>query len=128
MYLIDTDWVVDWLVGKTAAVQLLQSMALGGIAISLDTFGEIYEGTYYGRDPKAAEAGFRHFLRGVTVLPLNRTIMRNYARIRGGLRQQGSLIGDVDLLIAATALTHGLVLVMRNRRHFQRVPGLLIHP
>jgi len=34
------------------------------------------------------------------------------------------MVQDPDLLIAATALTHGLTLVTRNVRHFQRVPDL----
>jgi predicted nucleic acid-binding protein len=43
---------------------------------------------------------------------------------RAALRQQGLLIPDMDLLIAATALEHDLTLVTRNQRHFVRLPGL----
>jgi tRNA(fMet)-specific endonuclease VapC len=41
------------------------------------------------------------------------------------LRQQNQLIGDMDLAIAATALTNGLTLVTHNTAHFQRVSGLI---
>ncbi len=126
-YLVDTDYVADWLKGRPAAVQLLTTLRQDGLAISDITYGEIYEGIYYGRDPKAAEQGFRQFLRRVTVLPTNRTIMRRFARLRGDLRAQGQLIGDMDLLIAATALAANLILVTRNRRHFKRIPGLSLH-
>ena len=91
------------------------------LAISLVTFGEIYEGIYFSRDLKKAEAIFREFLRGIRVLPLNRRIMQRFARIRGQLRKQGQLIGDPDILIAATALHHNLTLVTRNTKHFQRI-------
>jgi len=70
-----------------------------GIAISLITYGEIYEGIYYGGAARAHEHGFRQFLRIVAVLPLNQPIMRDFARIRGELRQWGQLIGDPDILI-----------------------------
>jgi predicted nucleic acid-binding protein len=40
------------------------------------------------------------------------------------LRQQ---IGDLDLLIAATALEHNLTLLTRNVRDFQHVPGLKLY-
>ena len=66
-YLGDSDWVAAYLKGRPDAVTLLGG--LDGRAISLITFGEIYEGIYYGADPKASEAGFRRFLRGVVVPP-----------------------------------------------------------
>lgn len=124
-YLIDSDWVADYLRGRPDAVALLPT--LDGRAISLITFGEIYEGIYYGADPRANELAFRSFLRGVDVLPLNRAIMRRFARIRGNLRRRGQIIGDPDILIAATALHHGLTLVTRNISHFQRIPGLSLY-
>jgi tRNA(fMet)-specific endonuclease VapC len=123
-YLVDSDWVVDYLAGKQQAVSLLTSVWQDGIAISLITLGEIYEGIYYGRDPQRSEAVFRQFLRSVDVLPLNRSIMQRFARIRGDLRQRGQLIGDPDILIAATALYHNLTLLTRNKKHYQRVPLL----
>ena len=127
-YLVDSDYVADWLKGRPDAVRLLTTLRTDGLAISVITYGEIYEGVYYGRDPAAAERGFRQFLRAVTVLPTTRTIMRRFARLRGDLRALGQLIGDMDLLIAATALAADLTLVTRNRRHFARIPDLRLHP
>lgn len=126
-YLVDTDWLADYLVGREPAVQLLEQLAPAGLSISLMTLGEIYEGVYYGRDPRRAEQIFRAFLRGVNTVPLGYRVMQRFARIRGDLRRRGQLIGDPDLLIAATALQHGLTLVTRNLRDFERVPGLQIY-
>jgi predicted nucleic acid-binding protein len=126
-YLVDSDWVADWLKGKQAAITLVSSFARGDVAISLLTYGEIYEGIYYGRDAKRHERAFTQFLRGVQVVPFSQPIMRRFARIRGDLRRKGRLIPDADLLIAATALHHNLSLVSRNVRDFQRVPGLLLY-
>lgn len=67
------------------------------------------------------------FLRDVSVLPLTRTIMKRFARIRGQLRVQGFTVEDPDLLIAATALTHRLTLVTRNVRHYRRIPNLVVY-
>ncbi len=123
-YLVDSDWVVDYLAGKQQAVSLLTSVWLDGIAISLITLGEIYEGIYYGRDPQRSEAVFRQFLRSIDILPLHRSIMQRFARIRGDLRQRGQLIGDPDILIATTALYYDLILLTRNKKHYQRIPLL----
>ena len=72
-YLVDTDWVVEYLKGIDRATQTLAKLAPQGLAISIITFGEIYEGIYYGRDPEAHEYWFRQFIRSVRVLPLNRS-------------------------------------------------------
>ena len=126
-YLVDSDWVAEWLKGRPAAIQLLTALRPDGLAISGVTYGEIYEGIYYGRDPRAHEAGFRRFLRLVRVLPISRLVLRRFARLRGDLRARGQLIGDMDLLIAATALQYNLTLVTRNVRDFQRIPGLKLY-
>jgi predicted nucleic acid-binding protein len=64
-YLIDTDWVADWLTGRAEAIRLLSSLRSQGLAISLITFGEIYERVYFRREPRTRERTFREFLRFV---------------------------------------------------------------
>ena len=127
-YLIDTDWTADYLRGKADAVQVVDPLRPTGVAISLVTYGEIFEGIYRARDPIAAEADFRNWLQAVKVFSLNRAIMRRFGRIRADLRRRGLPIGDSDIMIAATALHHNLTLVTRNRRHFDRIPNLKLYP
>lgn len=81
--LIDTDWVVDYLKGKAPAVQLLESLAQEGAAISLITYGEIYEGIYFGNDRQRHEQGFRGLLQIVEVLSLDLT---HFGRVRSDSR------------------------------------------
>ncbi len=57
-YLIDTDWIADHLVGRQPAVDLINSLTPHGIAISIMTYAEIYEGIAFGRDPRRAEGVF----------------------------------------------------------------------
>jgi predicted nucleic acid-binding protein len=125
--LIDTDWIVDYLKGKQPTVQLLDTVAHEGAAISLISYGEIYEGIYFGKDRDRHEQGLAGLLQIVDVLPLNQPILEKFARIRGTLRAQGQLIGNLDLLIAATALHHDLILVTRNLNHFRRISNLKLY-
>ena len=46
--------------------------------------------------------------------------------IRESLRREGKPIGPYDMLIAAQALTRGLVMVTGNTREFSRVAGLRV--
>ncbi|MCC6454396.1 MAG: type II toxin-antitoxin system VapC family toxin [Caldilineaceae bacterium] len=125
--MIDTDWLIDYLKGKATAGQLLDQLVREGIAISLITYGEILEGIYYGREPKRQEQIFRAFLQATPILPLMESSMERFAHIRGGLRAQGQLIGDADILIAAIALDHDLTLVTQNVSHFRRIPNLTLY-
>jgi predicted nucleic acid-binding protein len=125
-YLIDTDWVADFLADRRNARPLLLSLRPSGLAISSITYGEIYDGVYGGRDPHPAERTFQQFLR-VTPVLLTRPIMRRFALLRAGLRRQNQSVADPDLLIAATALHFGRTPVTRNLRGFACVPGLMLH-
>jgi tRNA(fMet)-specific endonuclease VapC len=42
------------------------------------------------------------------------------------LRRRGEPLEDADILIAATALTHDLILVTDNEQHFQRIAELKV--
>ncbi len=49
-----------------------------------------------------------------------------YGRLRADLAAEGMLIGPNDLMIAAIALTHGLIVVTHNTAEFSRVAGLTL--
>src|SRR5688500_2232607 len=97
-YLVDTDVVANWLKGRSEEGTLLRNLSPQGVAISLITYGEIYDGIYHGRDPQTNERNFRQFLRWADVLSLNRITMKQFARIRGQLRRAGQSIPDPDIL------------------------------
>jgi tRNA(fMet)-specific endonuclease VapC len=129
-YLIDTDLVVDWLNGHEPSVQLVAPLIADGVALSILTYSEIYEGIYGGRDPRAEERVFRAFLRSVSVLPIRRAVAKRRARIRRDLRSRNLPVDNraLDLFIAATALEHGLTLLTRNRKDYADIPGLALLP
>lgn len=60
------------------------------------------------------------------ILPLDETCARRAADVWADLHRRGQPIGEVDTLIAGTALAYGLVVVTRNVTHFARVTGLVV--
>lgn len=127
-YLIDTDRVVDYLVGNTDARNLLASLEGEGLGISVVTFTEIYEGVYASRNPRDAKRGFREFLRSASVLPFTRTVAKRTAQIRRELRSRNRPLTHraLDLVIAGTALTYSLTLVTGNKKDYDDIPDLVI--
>jgi tRNA(fMet)-specific endonuclease VapC len=65
-------------------------------------------------------------LNGLEVLPLEPPVDEVYAHLRVLLEGSGRLVGPNDLLIAAQALSLGLVVVTDNEREFSRVSGLTV--
>jgi tRNA(fMet)-specific endonuclease VapC len=125
-FLIDTDWAIDHLRGVEAVTARLGELEPEGLAISVISVAELWEGVHYSRDPTASERGLSEFLMGPVVLNLDEETCKHFGRLRGALRRQGNMIGDLDLLIAATAVRHGLTVLTNNRKHFEHVPRLRI--
>jgi len=126
-YLIDTDWIIDHFNKIERVTKKLEELAPGGLALSIISLAELYEGIYYSRDPTRSERTLKDFLAsGVVILGINEGICKIFGIERGKLRKQGKLIGDFDLLIASTCLYHDLSLLTNNRKHFELVERLEI--
>jgi len=124
-YLIDTDWVIDHLNHIERVTRRLEERAPEGLALSIISLAELYEGVYYSRDPVESEAALQRFLNPeLTILGIDEETCKIFGKERGRLRATGLMIGDCDLLIGATALRHNLTLLTNNRRHFERIEGL----
>jgi predicted nucleic acid-binding protein len=103
-------------------------LASSGLAVSIITYGELYEGAAFAHDPTPALAGLRSFLKGKAILPLTQPVMERFGQVRGSLpRQIRQQIGDLDILIAATCLEHDLTLLTRNRKDFHKIPHLKLY-
>ncbi len=125
-FLVDSDWIIDCLRGNEPAIQSLSQIASQGLAVSIISVAEIYEGAYGQSDPQTHLETFRTFLRAFTTLTLTDSTVDRFAQLRARLRSEGRAPPDFDLLIGATALEHNLAVVTRNVRHFKRIEGLEI--
>ncbi|MBI2865166.1 MAG: PIN domain-containing protein [Chloroflexi bacterium] len=125
-YLLDADWLISFLNGKANAVELVANLANGGIALSIITLGEVYEGLLGSSGKPRHSAKLDEFVDSVDLIAPTVHVAHQYANVRSRLRSQGIPIPDNDLWIAATALAHDIVLVSRDR-HFERIPRLKLN-
>jgi predicted nucleic acid-binding protein len=49
-----------------------------------------------------------------------------FGKIKAGLKREGNLVNDSDLMIASVALSTHSVLVTNSVRHFNRIQGLVL--
>ena len=124
--LLDTDWAINYMNRMPQTLRRVSELRPQGIAISIITVAELYEGVLNGYEPEHAEKELLDFLRTFPIIELTVPICRIFGSERARLRAAGTPIHDLDLLIGATAIHHNLTLLTNNRRHFGRLPGLNI--
>ena len=124
-YLLDTCTLVAAMKGEPRALlNRLAALAptqlhLSGIALS-----ELMYGAAKSQRAAQVRAALDVVTQGFVPLSFEATDAAAYGRIRAALERKGTSIGPMDMLIAAQAVAHGLVLVTDNLREFRRVPGL----
>jgi tRNA(fMet)-specific endonuclease VapC len=123
-YLVDTDWAIDYLNGQDLTRKRLEEIEENGLAISIISLAEVYEGIYYSKDPEGNEKALLDFLQDVTVISIDGEISRLFGKEHGRLRAVGKMASDFDLMIGITARRYGLTLLTNNRRHFENIDGL----
>ena len=126
-YLTDTTYVIDFLRGQAYAGAVHPALVQDGLALSIVTHMELWEGVYGDRNPQTAERRLRAFMRPLTVLPFSRRVSQRTARLRQDLRSRRLPVQQraLDLLVAGTALEYGLTMVMSDT-DFDDIPGLTI--
>ena len=127
--LIDSDWLIDHLAGVPEAQALLSELAPAGIAISMVTYMEVFQGVERSANQTDAQAKLQAFLAGVPVLPFSFAVAERCARLRETLRKQRKRVHSraLDLINAATALEYGLTFVTRNVDDYKDLPGLKLY-
>lgn len=129
-FLFDTDAISELLRPRplVAYVEWLRAVPREEQFASAVTIGELFKGAYRSR---ASDRHLRNIeervLPALTVLPYDVATARVFGRIRAALEQNGTILPDADLQIAATAIHHGLELVTGNVRHFECIPDVRVN-
>ena len=125
--LIDTDTLSLFLRNQPAVIlnvgDYLQFQE--GFTFSVVTHFEILRGLKI-KDAHAQIDKFRQICLVSTELNLSPEIIIRASDIYADLYSTGKMIGDADILIAATALLHDLEFVTNNVSHFSRIAGLRV--
>jgi predicted nucleic acid-binding protein len=127
-YLVDTAVLAAYLYGRPAAVQLLSPWIRAREAgTSIVVYGEVFEHLKGRADFPLRHAQLRRLMREIAPHSLTYSTLERYADLRRALRPPhgAGLIGDMDTLIAATALERDMTVVTTDA-DFQRVPDLQV--
>ena len=125
-YLIDTDIIIYSLKNYDPVNDNFKKYKNSPKSISVITYGELI---YGARKSKYIEKNLAKVYRVSEIFPtlnISPSVMEIFGELKSSLERSGKIIDDMDLLIASTALTHNLVLVTNNEKHFNRINGLEI--
>ena len=124
--MLDTD-ITSYIFAHRAEKARRRFLALSptDVGISAITAGELA----FGRQINPSERNRRaveRALEALVVVPFDRAAAETYGEVRSTLQRRGTLIGPLDLLIAAHAIALDVPLATNNLRGFRRVPGLRV--
>jgi len=125
--LIDSDTLSLFLRNQPSVISSAQEYLKyhGGFTFSVITHFEILRGLK-AKDAHAQINKFQQICEISTEINLSPKIISRASDVYSDLHKTGSMIGDADILIAATALQQGMAVVTNNERHFARISGLQI--
>jgi tRNA(fMet)-specific endonuclease VapC len=126
-YILDTDVLIAFLRGKNPEIkQKVDGLIQQDIPLfmSIISLGELYLGAFKSDNPPKNLFLVNTLKDKVDLLELDENIVMLYGEIEAVLEKAGQVIGDFDVLIASTAITHDVTLVSGNERHFQRIISL----
>lgn len=120
MTIADTDVLIDYLAGRGEVDRVERLLRRGVLRTTVITRFELLSGA------KSAKqlTSLVQLLAAVPSLALDDASADVASEIRRSLDRSGNGIGMADSLIAGIVLSNGGSLLTRNRRHFERVPGL----
>lgn len=126
-YLIDTNICIYIMNNQPPEViQRFKSKDVGQIGISSITVSELYYGVSKSKYRKKNSTRLEEFLTPFEILAYDQKASKFYGEIRAQLEKSGDIIGPLDLLIAAHALSLNLVLITNNKKEFNLVKSLKI--
>ncbi len=126
-YFLDTNVIIDALKGKSKNIRShFENINSDEIYISSIVAAELEYGAAHSHDYEKNKNLYESFIANFEIISFDFLCREAYGSLRQELSSKGFIIGSNDMLIAATALTYGAILVTHNTREFERIPNLVL--
>jgi tRNA(fMet)-specific endonuclease VapC len=107
-------------------IRRFKDIEVGRVGVSSITVSELQYGVSKSKRQKENQQRLDEFLIPFEIVPYDEIASRYYGEIRAKLERQGTIIGPLDLLIAAQAMSREMVLITNNEREFTRIESLKV--
>lgn len=123
-FLIDTDIIIYSIKNNPTVQKRFKENTALPKAISVITYGELLYGAKKSERKEKNLAVIHRIAEIFPIIDITRSIIESFSDVKTSLEEDGSVLPDLDLLIAATALSLNYTLVTNNIRHFERIKDL----
>jgi tRNA(fMet)-specific endonuclease VapC len=126
-YMLDTNTCIYIIKRKPPdVIERFIQTEISEIGISSITLSELLYGVSKSSKPEQNQMALAQFIAPLEILSYGDEAAQYYGDLRAHLEKQGTLIGSLDMLIAAHALSIACILVTNNEKEFMRIPNLII--
>jgi tRNA(fMet)-specific endonuclease VapC len=123
--LLDSDTCIGILRGRSEVLER-RAADLDEVVTTWVTAAELFYGAARSAKPDANAALVVRFLNTLPVLAPDLASARLFGEVKARLATAGQIVADADLFIAAITLSRGATLVTGNRKHYERIPGIVV--
>ena len=121
--LLDTNIVIAYFKGEQGISEKVLSR-IEDIALSSLVVSELDYGAKASQKAQENLTKLYSFIELVEIVPFDLDCAKVLGTIKSKLRLLGKPTGEVDALIAATAISLNATLITRNQKHFENIEGL----
>ena len=127
MVCIDTSFIIDLFRGQSFAKSEMAKLEANDeiVSVASPTIMELISNATLNENKKEKEEIIK-FLSSVIILNLEKESAILSGEIEAHLMLAGETIGIVDIMIGAIAKHNNETLITRNKKHFEKIPGLKV--
>lgn len=123
MLYLDTCICVEFLRGRLRhGYNMMRESRPEDFQLPAIVVAELFYGAEHSDNPEKQLKLVDAFVSAFKIAPFDRSCAQEYGKLRQKLASSGNLIGDRDIMIAATARANGATLVTNNENDFKRIP------
>jgi tRNA(fMet)-specific endonuclease VapC len=123
-YFLDTDTLIYFLKGDKRVADNLSARGAGDLATTIINHSELLFGVFKSVRKKENLESVSGLLKTLKIIPYCEDSSIIFAEEKAVLKKLGTIVADMDLMIASIALRHKAILVTNNTKHFERIKNL----
>ncbi len=122
--LLDSDILIYFLKGKQEIVEQFVKHPPDDLLTSRINYTELLYGAYNSTRIERNLQTILEFLENFEILEFDKRGAEIFAVEKARLKKRGTIVADMDLMIASIAIANDIALVTNNIKHFERIKDL----